>query len=600
MIYETYNPDKDPFFNDICVNNELTKEALTVYADTFLDTRKQNTKQSELLLRRAFHSCWLTQHNKVSSAMTIRMLLLCVPYITQEMLSWLGLFSEKSCKNYLSKQIYSSENKQGKMRTFNLQGSYCNKKAYTLTAMARQELLSQLPEEYKSKHLTTSDRSCYSSNTHDALCCNIYYYLLADMHFPYFVWHNVPFFDKKKTFQESLDNNIRIPESGTTGFRPDALIRTLERNERYLFVEMDTGTESNQRISEKIDNYVTFYTDNAKGIEALSTILFSLYIDCNEPGYPRIASKIGKIRKNTAASMKRACNELLMYIDTLTNECETKLNTKELLSKLQQRKKTNHKHHKMIDNHMTDMYEILKNFHEKYPEEEDITSLITYLDELVTERGLDANKHTASMEDNMFLARKARLKKIIENNTELQHLMTKGLRFVVTKYNYPHEINNVLLTHHTEDVLEKKLLPSVAEVLDLSGNSVISHGISLGGGIYFHNHCVYEDNPELNIVFENISSDLSAWYRLKNFVSRFSKLPAERLCIVILASSMEDIIKLNSEIYGDGLTLSSVYCSKKNCKVPANNIQLIYYCYSTDKEFKQPFVLNDDSEKVYL
>lgn len=122
------------------------------------------------------------------------MLLLCVPYITQEMLNWLGLYTHSSSRNFLTKQLYSTANKKGKLRAFTMQGSNKLKKAYTLTLSARQELLSQLPTEFVRDHLMTSDSSCSASNTHDALCCNVYYYLLSDAAFPYFRWYNVPYF----------------------------------------------------------------------------------------------------------------------------------------------------------------------------------------------------------------------------------------------------------------------------------------------------------------------------------------------------------------------------------------------------------------------
>ena len=600
QLYETYKKEDDVFYTDVADYTQMSEKELEEYESIYLDLPKELMTDNEMLLRRAFHTKWLTHGKVISSAYTVRLLLLCVPYITSEALCRLHIFAnDKSAGRFLSANLQSPKNKNGYLRAFAIQGGRI-RKGYTLTASARQELLSQLPDAYIQTKLATSKKACTGSNMHDALCCNMYYYLLSDYTFPYFEWYNAPYFDSVKSFKENVDAMTRIPTAGTSGFRPDAFITTLTQNKHYFFIEQDMGTESTTRLAEKFTNYANMFDTQSVEETRETTIIVSVYVESGYDGFGKNSADVFQEKGTTTARLKRNCDNLLFYISAVTEEHADVVTVSELKTKLLTTIDTiTGKHSQMLENHYRDIYLLLDEFIANHPNAESIEDLEKYLDDLITEKNIKKQRQEQIKAGMLLSSRKKTLRNVVESIPELQLHLQNGLRMPIIETGHPEELNKVLLTHHINDVLEKQLLPCVSEKLGLQGKYTIMQAINFGAGIHFCNHCTYEMAPEKYLVFENISADISAWYRLKNFISRVDSMPKDEMYIFILASSMEDIIEFNSDIY-EKETVAERYTDPKNAIKPKSNICFAYFCYGEDTEMQKPFLLDREGKTVFL
>lgn len=593
-LYETYTKEDDVFYTDVASYNNMSDEELQEYEEIYLELPDILMTNNEMLLRRAFHTKWLTHGKLLGNAQTVRLLLLCVPYITAEALCRLQIFTnDKSARKFLSANTQSPKNKKGYLRSFAISGGRI-RKGYTLTASARQVLLAQLPEKYIKTKLATSKKACTGTSMHDALCCNLYYYLLSDYAFPYFTWCNSPYFDSAKSFVENVNTMTMLPTTGTSGFRPDAFVKTLTKHKHYFFVEQDMGTESAARLSDKFMNYVKIFDTQTIEDIRKTTIIISVYAESGYNGFGKNSADIYRERGTTSARLKRNCNDLLFYISAVTERKYDNITVSELKNKLLSNIDAQvGKHSKMLNNHFYDIYLLLDQFITKYSGEESIEELVKYLDNLVAEKDIQKQVYEQEQGDIIFSARKKTFRNVVESIPELQLHLQNGLRMPIIETGQPEELNTVLLTHHKNDVLEKQLLPCVSKKLGLQGKYTIMQAINFGAGIHFCNHCTYEMDPEKYLVFENISADIGAWYRLKNFISRINAMPRDDLYLFVLASNMNDIYKFNEEIYENG-TVAERYAN------PKTHVFFIYFIYQNNEIIQTPFVLDINNETVFL
>ena len=100
---------------------------------------------------------------------------------------------------------------------------------------------------------------------------------------------------------------------------------------------------------------------------------------------------------------------------------------------------------------------------------------------------------------------------------------------------------------------------------------------------------------------ENISADLSSWYRLKNFIERTEIFPQKekQVCILVLSSNMKDIENFNETIYSHS-AVAERYCDENDVRKPKNNIQILYSCYEKQEDITNFFVLDREGQVQYV
>ena len=267
---------RDPFYSQRKKELRLTDEYMEIYASSNIPD-DVSLSQAEKILRRLYHTRWLTAGKDMGLKDIIKLIMLKIPYATADSLTCLSLFeSPKNAGVYISKTIQSEKNKNGFVRTFPTLANRC-RKVYTLTNAAKQETLSTLPEATQ-KYLSPNKSLSAASNVHDAFCCNLYYFLLADFNFPEFFWLFVPYFNLIGTFSDALTNMKDVAfHENTDALRPDAFINTIEGS--YYFVGQDMITERAGRLSEKFQKYARLFA--TMEIDELNdtTILFSVFAD---------------------------------------------------------------------------------------------------------------------------------------------------------------------------------------------------------------------------------------------------------------------------------------------------------------------------------
>lgn len=590
----------DPFYLQRKKELRLTDEYMDIYAASNIPD-DNSLSQSEKLLRRLYHSCWLTAGKKLELREVIRLIMLKIPYCTTDSLKGLNLFEDiNNAGKYISKNVLSEKNKNGFVRTFPTFSNRC-RKVYTLTNAAKQETLSTLPE-ITQKYLSPNKSLSAASNVHDAFCCNLYYFLLADLNFPEFVWHFVPYFNLIGTFSDALTNMQDVAfHENTDALRPDAFINTTE--DSYYFVEQDMITERAGRLSEKFQKYARLFA--TMEIDELNdtTILFSVFADTKPKNQSQKMIDKDSGKDLIPSKLRRQLKEFAFYI--CVSEKGMDQSVTDIEKELTEKMDTNQCEHyaSAVKNQIAGMLELISGFHKMYPspEEDTIENLFSYI-----EKQLELQESTIIEDDNLYTkqiisSRKDTLRKIIDDMPSLQMYLRKGVKFVVTDTFHPEELHNVLLADHEDDVLHNILLPQLRIFLGIKDACYYSSVLHMGQDVYLCNQCEFVNHPLLLVAMENISADLSSWYRLKNFIERAEIFPQKekRVCILVLSSNMKDIENFNETIYSHS-TVAERYCDENDVRKPKNNIQILYSCYEKQEDITNFFVLDREGQVQYV
>lgn len=588
----------DPFYKKRKNELHISDDDMVLYASTnILDF--SDAPHYEKLLRRLYHSRWLTSGKKFELREVIKLIMVKIPYTTIEFFNRLNLFDTyKNAGAYISKNLLSEKKENGFVRAFPTYANCC-RKVYTLTNAAKQETLATLPKEIH-KQLSPSKSLSAASNVHDAFCCNLYYYLLTDFKFVEFDWCFVPYFNLRETFSDSLAELANLKTSfqeNTDALRPDAFIRTFEEDASYYFVEQDMNTERAGRLAEKFQKYdILFSTMETEQLNNTS-ILFSVFADT------RPKNQIPKNNENDVESapskLRKQLKEFAFYICISERGMEQTVTDME--NDLIQKRDANGNPYyaSAIKNQINGMLQLIDTFHKVHlsEEEDTIENLFSYI-----EKQIELQKDVTVQSDNLYTnriisSRKDTLRKIIDASPSFQVHLRKGVKFVVTDTFHPEELHNVLLVDHDDDVLGDVLLPRLQEFFGIDSDSYYSPILYMGDDVYLCNQCEFENYPNLLIAVENISADLGAWYRLKNFIERAEIFPQKEknVCILVLASTMDDIKHFNENVCEYG-TVSERYCNEDDAKKPKNNIHILYSCYEKQEDITNFFVLNKEGE----
>lgn len=593
----------DPFYAKRKKELNLTDEYMEIYASTNIPL-SNSVSHSEKLLRRLYHSRWMTAGETLELKELIKLIMLKIPYATIDSFNRLGLFdTAKNAGAYMSKNILSAKNGNGFIRAFATHANRC-RKVYTLTNAAKQEMLSTLPENVQ-KALSPSKSLSAASNVHDAFCCNLYYFLLTDFNFFDFDWYSVPYFNLRGTFSEAVKNMSATFQENTNALRPDAFVRTLTDESSYYFVEQDMNTERAGRLTEKLKNYTTLFT--TMDIEEINStaILFSVFADTkpqNQAQKPRSSAKNSE-EELLPSKLRKQLKEFAFYICISEKGMEQSVTDME--KELIEKKDTNQNSHyaSAVKNQINGMLEQISGFHRVYssPEEDTIENLFTYI-----EKQAELKQNTIIEEDAVYTnqivaSRKETLRKVIAELPQFQKYLKKGVKFVVTDTFHPEELHNILLTDHNDDVMTNILIPRLEIILGIDDYSCYSSVMFMGDDVYLCNQCEFENHPLILVAVENISADLGAWYRLQHFISRAEVFPQKEknMYIIVLASNMEDIRNFNENIY-EYSTLAERYCDEDTPTKPKNNVQFLYSCYEKQEDMDKFFVLDKNGTVHYM
>lgn len=591
-LYETYDLEKDPFYLEI--EKEYKNERDIADFKSILRRVQiidQHPIATETVMRRAFHTKFLGEGYCLDVRYASSLLLLCVPYITADALVKLDMYENPNlARAYLSYYQKSAKRKKGILQSFDT-GYDRIRKGFSLTSEGRQDLLLDLPKEYREHYLQTSDNSGSSSNVHDAFCCNFYYYLLSDSNFPFFRWYSVPFFEDEKTFGEIMKNLPIIPgltPAKKSGLRPDAFVQTLETTPKFLFVEQDLNTERVSRIKGKFDNYAKLFLNQTADERKNSTIVFTIYAESD-----RLKKTKGKKKGKTLTKLRKELDFLHLYLyeilpqqvndKPITMSCASE-SIFDIINKFTDKKKIEYFNNFII------VQEMIEKYQEKYPKEESIDKLYEYYESLVDVVAAETKKGRIKADTKVFNTRKEVLRAAAAESG-LTTYFTAGVRLLVLETLNPEEFNHVMLAEHKEDILDNILLPVLEEKLDLKEESrVILSEIQIESNIILKNCCQYKEEYETyNIAIENISADLSAWYRLKHFVEQVEHY-SDTIYVVVLASSMDEIQNFNNTIY-ENSTIGERYEEKKE-----TGVQFVYMCYDpTNLSYQEPFEIDENN-----
>ena len=596
-LYETYELEKDPFYLE--VEREYKNER---YIDDFKSILRrvqiidQHPIATETIMRRAFLTKFIGEGLCLDVRYASSLLLLCVPYITADALVRLDMYENPNlARTYLSYYQKSSKHTKGILKSFET-GYDRIRKAFSLTPEGRQDLLLDLPKEYQEKYLQTSDNSGSSSNVHDAFCCNFYYFLLSDSNFPFFRWYSVPFFEEGKKFGEIIENMPIIPgltPAMKSGLRPDAFVKTLETTPKFLFVEQDLNTERASRIKDKLDKYGKLFLNQTPDERKNSTIVFSVYAESD-----RKKKQKGKKKGKSLTKLRKELDFLHLYLyEILPKQVSAKMITVSFASESIFdiiNKFTGVKKNEYFNNFIA-VQEMIDHYREKYPKEESVDKLYEYCESMVDSVAEETREGRLKADTKIFNTRKEVMRAAAAESS-LTTYFTAGVRLLVLETLKPEEFNHVMLADHKDDVLENVLLPVLEEKLELKEeNRVILPEIQITSNVMLKNCCQYKEEYETyNIAIENISADLSAWYRLKHFVEQVEHY-SDTIYIVVLASSMDEIKNFNNTVY-ENSTIGERYDEKRG-----TGIQFIYMCYdSADFTYQEPFVFDENNVICYL
>lgn len=596
-LYETYEIEKDPFYQE--VEREYKNER---YIEDFKSILRrvqiidQHPIATETIMRRAFLTKFIGEGLCLDVRYASSLLLLCVPYITADALVRLDMYENPNlARTYLSYYQKSSKHTKGILKSFDT-GYDRIRKVFTLTPEGRQDLLLDLPKEYQEKYLQTSDNSGSSSNVHDAFCCNFYYFLLSDSNFPFFRWYSIPFFEEEKKFGEIIENMPIIPRltpAKKSGLRPDAFVQTLETTPKFLFVEQDLNTERASRIKDKLDNYGKLFLNQTPDERKNSTIVFSIYAESD-----RMKKQKGKKKGKSLTKLRKELDFLHLYLyeilpKQVTNKPITVSSARETIYDIIN-KFIGVKKNEYFNNFIV-VQEMIEKYRDEYPNEESIDKLYEYCEDMVDAVAAETREERIMADTKIFNKRKEVLRAAAAESS-LTTYFTAGVRLLVLETLNPSEFNHVLLAEHKDDVLENVLLSILEDKLELKKeNRVILPEIQIESNVMLKNCCQYKEEYETyNIAIENISVDLSAWYRLKHFVEQVEHY-SDTIYVVVLASNIEEIKNFNNTLYDDS-TIGERYEEKKG-----TGVQFVYMCYdSTNFAYQEPFVIDENNVVCYL
>lgn len=591
---------EDPFYEMRKTQNGVDDEYMERYEKICIP-KEEYCLPVEKVLRRLYHSRWLTAGADFEIRSILQWILVKIPYANVDSIKRLGVFENpKNASAYISKYICSEKNENGFLRVFNTQANRC-RKAYTLTNAARQETLYELPEVIQ-KQLASTKKMSSAANVHDAFCCNLYYYLLSDFGFPEFDWHFGTYFNFSKTFSETLSSDKdAFIQSNARGLKPDAFIETLEEIPSYYFVEQDMNTERAGRLSEKLENYIKILSTMTPEQVNSTTFLFQIFIDSKAQSRKR--STGNKSDRLLPAQLKKLSIELAVFVHSSNSGYTQPVS--EIKDLLLEKMDTSMvpRHGEAIKNQYTGMLAIISEFQEKHSSNKEgtVSDLFKFIDKQLDSQQQSVVEKDRAYTDRILTNRKKAIRKIISEQPAFQNYLRNGVRFMVTDTFYPEELHYALLSDHDDGVLSNVLLPRLGTVLGLKGDFSYVPILQIGN-VYLSNYCTFDQHPEMIITVENISTDLGAIYRLQNFIERVDVFPQndKKVCFLILASNMNDIREFNETAYKQG-TVAERYCDEKDAKKPKNNIQILYSIYSSDeKNVEKFFVLDRKGQVCYV
>ena len=596
-LYEIYDEEQDIFFHDTCCYNSMYEiEEYKKMCEQFSEIMLLDT---ERLMRRAFKSVWLTNGNELSEKQCVGLLLLFVPYITTNSLYELRFFDTlEQASSWLSHSVFSEKNKRGFLRSFPT-GCTNIRKAYTLTAAARENLLEALPKKYVETSIRTSDAALTKLNCHNAFCCHLYYWFLSEYEFPYFEWYSAPFFDDNFSFLENVEKTngkAALVPKNSTGFRPDAFVKTLQKQEHYYFIEQDMCTEKPIRIQEKFQRYVKLLATMPQEELPFVSIIFSVFIDSPDLSMLN-ASEIRRVKKtSTIASIKRNCDNVQLYVDTLST-VQNNITVSDVFNSLIQSMQTCQD--KKMLNKYTKMYELLSDFLDTC-ETNTIDDLKSYMEKIIEKAKEEKKQDKRLLEHTAFLSRKKGVENAVSELSEMQQFFLDGMRFVQIKTFSAETLKLVFLYEYRTEILEKSLLPALMDKLPLSGEYEIHDIAKIGTGTdeyIFLNHVIFRQNPS-QMVFENISNDLGARFRVKRFLQDVTTFPDGFLYIVLLVSSLEDAYDANKNLLGAGQSIARRCAPPGKATVALSNILVLYVCSEPVKDMPKftPFALTQKNK----
>ena len=598
LLFPQYSYDTDSFFQERLFS--MSEDELLELETMFMDIPMNLMSRQEVLARRITHSKFFTNGENLDKIDIVCLLMLHVPYITVKGLQMLKIFDNKdNIYKFLAYNTYSEKNKKGKFRAFNLSGNKV-RKAYTLTSCGRQHILDMLPPKYISSGIIISEKSTAGQSMHDSMCCNLYHKLISDTWFPYFNWYSTPFFSDEKDFRENIGTLNSIPDKDESGLKPDAFIQTLGEIATYIYLEQDLCTERTAYLTEKIKKYQDFFSQQGISTCSVSTLLFSIYTDADTKG-KRIKNRINS--DGTATKMQRIYKELKLFHGTMTATKGSNVTIHDMISQL----------HKLIKSASSSevsstlnsyrlMYALLNNILRNNPNARDFEDVGQHVKNHIDARNHNRDIAHCDISQKVYEKRYQTLLEIVDTLPEFQAQLRKGLKFIVKDTFELDDLNTSMLYEYKSEILTKKLLPTAKRTLgDITLTFSTETALLVDDDLLLCNHCKCNENNSVHLVFENISADIGALYRLKTFVQRYDRFSGsnEQLFIYILVSTIQDAIKFNESTH-ENETIVERYCNPSTATRAKANIMFMYLCYEEKDGLKKPFVIEQNGDIMYI
>lgn len=597
-MYNNYSYNKDIFFQQKLT--EYTQQELLEYEKLFLTDNFEHQTERERIIRRLLHTKFFSFGEELTNIDLICIILLHVPYITTKDIEYLNICaSPVSIRGFLFRYTQSENNKKGKLKSISINSDNLStiRKAYTLTPAARLTTEQKFASDYLSKYTIQSPKiSAANYFLHDVMVLHIFYYLLADIKFPFFRWISSPFLEYGVSISESLKNSNRsLPGKEQKGIRPDAII-SLSDEESYIYIEQDMCTESLNTLVEKLERYATFFGYQDLSEHCISKIYFSVYCDTG------LKKRFGG-KKLSPTNLSKLCVEIKNLLSLLQSERpQSHVTLYDVLKKLntflddETFRKSNPGQYRKFGH----MQSILTDLYRKNETAKTIEDLNEYINSSkLHSMNLKNIEHMENSQDK-FKKRLSILRKAVEKSTNFQTYLLNGGRLVVSDCNYLNNTPILLMEDYFETVLLKKIVPAINKK-QFNVNLLYYYEIALmvtmddGTDCILRNHLMDKNNTHFHLCFENLSQDIGAEYRIRKFLEH-QFIKGEQIFLYLLVSNFEDALSFNNSF---NPTIVETFAHKQNCLLPASSICISYLCYNNIENLTKPFGIDYNGKIIY-
>ena len=527
MIYNGYTLDNDPFYEDY-VDYSLAIQNLE-YADN-AEYLKIRTLCSNLRSNVYFEA---------SPKESITYLLMCVPFLTIEHLVTLKLqLSADAARTFV--------NRLGKHKVPFIRSNITNvatkEKLFYLSNEIYNVTYNSLPDIYKERrHILSYARIPAQGNfTHDTSVINLLCYLLADRRCSFFeFWWRAPISQYKK-FETSIMEHMQKAtiNSSSNIFIPDCTMRFLEDG-HIIFVEQDMSTERLNQLKTKFEAYTDYIGGyQNSNIVNLFSILVSVDTKYTTSSNKKTVSKNGSFVERTKKDLQTLQALAISYntnsIDKLLDILDVlKLKNTMDISSVRSFTKIQHLIYKVRAITTIDV----------------LNDLIIFLNTIKEENKKSKEDTVEAEQEKHFHFRLNTFRKLVEENHKLQNLFTLGLSLFVVD---SHDFDSLPYLYIQQ---YKTYLPLMQVIMDryirfrfqYDYNPFIIH--NCGGTDYVFKNAIQYHNSHKNILisFENLSYDIGAAYRIKNYLKN-AELEDDYIIYFLFVESEKDAIAFWSNI----------------------------------------------------